>query len=50
MVVSGRHEEAGRVIVRELNELGATTAEFVPADVRYEDQLLSVLSHAMEAP
>src|SRR5271163_1033718 len=35
VVVSGRHDDAGAALVRELRELG-TDAEFVRADIRHE--------------
>jgi len=36
VVVSGRHDDAGEALARELRELG-TDAEFVHADIRHED-------------
>jgi NAD(P)-dependent dehydrogenase (short-subunit alcohol dehydrogenase family) len=38
LVVSGRHDDAGETLVRELRELG-TEAEFIRADVRHEDDV-----------
>ena len=47
VVVSGRHREAGQVLAKELGELGAT-AEFIQADVRYDDQLAALVDHVVE--
>jgi NAD(P)-dependent dehydrogenase (short-subunit alcohol dehydrogenase family) len=43
VVVSGRHEDAGRALASELKELGAT-AEFSYADVRSDDQLAALVN------
>jgi hypothetical protein len=36
-VVSGRHDDKGKALVSELEELGAE-ATFIKSDVRYEDE------------
>src|SRR5260221_13513227 len=38
IVVSGRHEEAGQELAKELRALGAE-AEFIRADVRHDDEV-----------
>ncbi len=43
LVVSGRHDDAGRALANELHSLGVE-AEFVRADVRHEDEV----SHLVE--
>lgn len=47
VVVSGRHDDAGQALAKELSELGAT-AEFIQADVRFDDQLAALVDHAVE--
>ena len=42
IVVSGRHEEEGQKLVGELSKLGAE-AEFVPSDVRHEDDVRTLI-------
>jgi NAD(P)-dependent dehydrogenase (short-subunit alcohol dehydrogenase family) len=42
LVVSGRHEDAGRALVSELQALGAE-AEFIRADVRHEDDVRALI-------
>lgn len=42
LVVSGRHEDAGKALVSELKALGAE-AEFIRADVRREDDVRSLI-------
>jgi NAD(P)-dependent dehydrogenase (short-subunit alcohol dehydrogenase family) len=42
LVVSGRHEDAGKTLVSELKALGAE-AEFIRADVRHEDDVRSLI-------
>src|SRR6202158_3536060 len=42
VVVSGRHDDGGQVLVSELRALG-TEAEFVRADVRHEDDVRSLV-------
>jgi NAD(P)-dependent dehydrogenase (short-subunit alcohol dehydrogenase family) len=39
VVVSGRHPDAGEVLVKELQAAGSAEAAFIHADVRYDDQL-----------
>jgi NAD(P)-dependent dehydrogenase (short-subunit alcohol dehydrogenase family) len=45
IVVSGRHEEAGQALATELRALGAE-AEFIRADVRYEDDVRDLVDRA----
>lgn len=47
IVVSGRHDEAGRALVTELHALG-TEAEFVRADVRREEDVRSLVDRTVE--
>ncbi|CAM4216973.1 SDR family NAD(P)-dependent oxidoreductase [Roseateles saccharophilus] len=47
LVISGRNVEAGRRLQQELKALGAE-AEFVPADVSQEDQLVHLLEHCLK--
>jgi NAD(P)-dependent dehydrogenase (short-subunit alcohol dehydrogenase family) len=46
IVVSGRHDDAGEALVRELRELGAE-AEFIRADVRHEDDVRDLVDGAV---
>ena len=46
LVVSGRHEDAGRALVAELEALGAE-AEFIRADVRHEDDVRGLVDAAV---
>jgi NAD(P)-dependent dehydrogenase (short-subunit alcohol dehydrogenase family) len=46
LVVSGRHDDAGRALVAELRDLGAE-AEFVRADVRHEDDMRSLVEQTI---
>jgi NAD(P)-dependent dehydrogenase (short-subunit alcohol dehydrogenase family) len=46
IVVSGRHDDAGEALVRELRELGAQ-AEFIRADVRHEDDVRDLVDGAV---
>jgi NAD(P)-dependent dehydrogenase (short-subunit alcohol dehydrogenase family) len=46
LVVSGRHDEAGNTLAAELRDMGAE-AEFVRADVRHEDEVQSLVDHAI---
>jgi NAD(P)-dependent dehydrogenase (short-subunit alcohol dehydrogenase family) len=46
VVISGRHEDAGRTLVAELRDLGAE-AEFIRADVRREDDVRSLVDQAV---
>ena len=48
LVVSGRHEDAGRELSAELAKLGAE-AVFVRADVRKEDEVRALVDAAVEA-
>src|SRR5260370_3693733 len=48
LIVSGRREEAGRALVKELRELGAEV-EFVRADVRYEKDVENLIDHAVKS-
>jgi NAD(P)-dependent dehydrogenase (short-subunit alcohol dehydrogenase family) len=47
LVVSGRHEEAGKEFAKELRGLGAE-AEFVRADVRHEEDVRALVEAALE--
>jgi NAD(P)-dependent dehydrogenase (short-subunit alcohol dehydrogenase family) len=46
VVVSGRHDEAGQALATELRALGAE-AEFIRADVRYEDDVRSLIDRTV---
>jgi NAD(P)-dependent dehydrogenase (short-subunit alcohol dehydrogenase family) len=46
VVVSGRHDDAGEALVRELRELG-TEAEFIRADVRHEDDVRDLVDRTV---
>ncbi|HWD57456.1 MAG TPA: glucose 1-dehydrogenase [Stellaceae bacterium] len=46
LVVSGRHDEAGQALVKELRDAGAE-AEFVRADVRQEDDVRDLVDKAV---
>jgi NAD(P)-dependent dehydrogenase (short-subunit alcohol dehydrogenase family) len=46
LVVSGRHDEAGQMLVEELQALGAE-AEFVSADVRHDVDVKQLVDHAV---
>ena len=46
IVVSGRHEEAGQGLTRELHALGAE-AEFIRADVRHDDELRELVDRTV---
>jgi NAD(P)-dependent dehydrogenase (short-subunit alcohol dehydrogenase family) len=46
VVVSGRHQEAGQMLVVELRNLGAQ-AEFVQADVRHEDDVQNLVDRTV---
>jgi NAD(P)-dependent dehydrogenase (short-subunit alcohol dehydrogenase family) len=47
LVVSGRRDEAGHALVKELRALGLE-AEFVNADVRNEEDVRSLIDHTMK--
>jgi NAD(P)-dependent dehydrogenase (short-subunit alcohol dehydrogenase family) len=47
LVVSGRHDDAGLALARELHSLGAA-AEFVRADVRREEDVRFLVAQAIE--
>jgi 7-alpha-hydroxysteroid dehydrogenase len=47
LVVSGRHEDAGKKLAAELAKLGAEV-EFVRADVRHEDDVRALVDAAVE--
>src|SRR3984893_4173507 len=47
LVISGRHDDAGLALARELHSLGAA-AEFVRADVRREDEVRSLVAQTIE--
>jgi NAD(P)-dependent dehydrogenase (short-subunit alcohol dehydrogenase family) len=47
LVISGRHDDAGLALARELHSLGAA-AEFVRADVRSEDEVRSLVAQTIE--
>jgi NAD(P)-dependent dehydrogenase (short-subunit alcohol dehydrogenase family) len=46
IVVSGRHEEVGQALARELRALGAE-AEFIRADVRHEDDVRQLVDRTV---
>jgi NAD(P)-dependent dehydrogenase (short-subunit alcohol dehydrogenase family) len=46
IVVSGRHDDAGEVLVRELRALG-TEAEFIRADIRHEDDVRDLVDRTV---
>jgi NAD(P)-dependent dehydrogenase (short-subunit alcohol dehydrogenase family) len=46
IVVSGRHDDAGEALARELRELGAET-EFIRADVRHEDDVRNLVDRTV---
>src|SRR5271154_3187455 len=46
LVVSGRNEEKGQALAAELSSLGAE-AEFVPCDVRRDDQVQALVDRAL---
>ena len=46
IIVSGRHEEAGQGLTRELQALGAE-AEFIRADVRHDDELRELVDRTV---
>ena len=48
LVVAGRREEAGQLLVAELRTLSAT-AEFIRADVRREDKVRELLDRTSAA-
>lgn len=47
LVVSGRHDDAGRALADELQSLG-TEAEFVRADVRYESDVSALVERTVK--
>jgi NAD(P)-dependent dehydrogenase (short-subunit alcohol dehydrogenase family) len=47
VIVSGRREEAGHALAAELRELGAQ-AEFIRADVRFEEDVRNVVDQTVE--
>jgi NAD(P)-dependent dehydrogenase (short-subunit alcohol dehydrogenase family) len=46
VVVSGRHDEAGQALAKELRDVGAE-AEFVRADVRHEDDVRNLVDQTV---
>jgi NAD(P)-dependent dehydrogenase (short-subunit alcohol dehydrogenase family) len=46
LVVSGRHDDAGRALAAELRDMGVE-AEFIRADVRHEDEVRSLVDQAV---
>src|SRR5580658_3538743 len=46
LVVSGRHEEAGQELAKELHALGAE-AEFIRADVRHDDEVRDLVDRTV---
>ncbi|MET0222309.1 MAG: SDR family NAD(P)-dependent oxidoreductase, partial [Tardiphaga sp.] len=46
LVVSGRHDDAGKALADELRAMG-TEAEFVRADVRHEDDVRALVDRAV---
>ena len=47
VVLSGRHPDAGQSLARELQGAGAQ-AEFIPADVRYDDDLRNLVDRTVD--
>src|SRR5580704_1500632 len=47
VVVSGRHDDSGEALLKELQDTGAE-AEFVRADVRSEDDVRRLVDRAVE--
>jgi NAD(P)-dependent dehydrogenase (short-subunit alcohol dehydrogenase family) len=47
IVVSGRHEEAGHALAKELRALGAE-AEFIRADVRHDDEVRDLVDQTVD--
>src|SRR5438270_13202764 len=47
IVVSGRHDDAGESLVRELRALG-TEAEFIRADIRHKDDVRDLVDRTVE--
>ena len=47
LIVSGRHDDAGADLAKQLSELGAQ-AEFVRADVRHDEDMTSLVDRALE--
>lgn len=47
VVVSGRHDAAGQALASELRDLGAA-AEFIQADVRFDEQLAALADQTAE--
>jgi len=47
LIVSGRHDDAGADLAKELNNLGAE-AEFVRADVRHDQDVASLIDRTLE--
>jgi NAD(P)-dependent dehydrogenase (short-subunit alcohol dehydrogenase family) len=47
VVVSGRHDEEGKKLVAEMRKLGAD-AEFIRADVRYEEEVRKLIDKTVE--
>jgi NAD(P)-dependent dehydrogenase (short-subunit alcohol dehydrogenase family) len=48
IVVSGRHREKGDALAAELRQLGAASAEFIPADVRQDDQVGALVDETVK--
>ena len=46
VVISGRHEEAGQELAKELRALGAE-AEFIRADVRHDDEVRELVERTV---
>src|ERR1700756_4309488 len=46
LVVSGRHDDAGKKLAKELRALG-TEAEFIRADVRHEDEVSELIDRTV---
>jgi NAD(P)-dependent dehydrogenase (short-subunit alcohol dehydrogenase family) len=46
VVVSGRHDDAGQALAKELRELGAE-ADFIRADVRHEEDVQSLIDQTL---
>jgi short-subunit dehydrogenase len=47
LVISGRRDEAGKTLAAELRALGVD-AEFIRADVRYEDEVRTLVDQTVK--
>jgi NAD(P)-dependent dehydrogenase (short-subunit alcohol dehydrogenase family) len=48
VAVAGRHQDAGEALSVELESLGAKSAAFVKADVRYENEVRALVDQVIE--